>query len=231
LISCLYIYVSFNWYIYISIGIKISNVSFSIGINVYKIFFNWYLLVSQNILFIFNWYHNLVSKMFWYVFAYMQAELNIFSLLFCFWVYICPFVDDWQKGGEIFVFYMHVYLCFSLVSSAYMSIDVNWYQEHHYMFMHSFDFKSIGIKRLYYLCIVLVSRALFCLWIVNWYREHHYMFMHSFDIKSIGIKRLYCLCIVLVSRALFCLWIVNWYQEFCFIYAYLYWAFIAYLYV
>jgi len=48
-----------------------------------------------------------------------------------------PFVDDWQKWGEIFVFYMHVYLfymhvylCFPLASNAYMSINVYWYQEH-----------------------------------------------------------------------------------------------------
>ena len=31
-----------------------------------------------------------------------------------FWVYLCPFVDDWQKGGEKFgVLFMHVYAWFS----------------------------------------------------------------------------------------------------------------------
>jgi len=87
-VSCFTHLCIFQWYIYISFGIKTYNVSFSIGINVYKIFFNWYLLVSQNILFIFNWYHILVSKMFWYVFLICKGSLTSSLYIDSCWVYL-----------------------------------------------------------------------------------------------------------------------------------------------
>jgi len=105
--------------------------------------FHWYQSLQKKNLRLFsigiiNWYH-----MFWFLLL-NNKEKKFFGLY--------PFVDDWQKGGEVFVFYMHVYLCSPLISSAYLSIDVNWYQ-----------------RALSCLCIVLISRVLFCLCIVYWY--------------------------------------------------------------
>ena len=70
---------------------------------------NWLFLIKKN-LFSFNWYHDSLILTFfnWYHVGRI-----------CFIVYLDPFVDDWQKGGEVFSiwvyihdFYMHDFYLF-----------------------------------------------------------------------------------------------------------------------
>ena len=104
--KCLQLVSWFTIYIYISIGIKIYNVSFSLVSKVYKIFsinIFWYVkifcLFSIGIII---WY-----QMFWYVsllfVLYKKGEKIFYAPLLIFVV--------WQKGGEIFfefIFYPFV---------------------------------------------------------------------------------------------------------------------------
>ena len=91
-------------WIILSIGIKILFV-FSIGINASFTFIDlyWSILsigIHKKIILI-----CLISPLYWFYVSNKKGEKNVLFLL-------CPFVDDWQKGGELFVslcmFYMHV---------------------------------------------------------------------------------------------------------------------------
>ena len=89
-----------------------------------------------------------------------------------FWFCFYPFVDDWQKGGEEFEFYMHICVfAYSLHlmyrSLVYMHIyacvmfHFNWYQEHVNMWF------KIGIKSMF-ICVSRTFTAYtYCLFVMH----------------------------------------------------------------
>ena len=141
--------------------------------------FVYFLLVSRCFIDIFfYWYHVFIVTPYWLCFCFRQkGGEHYFScfwpfcwflvsnkkgeknLLFCFWFY--PFIDDWQKGGELFVsFYMHTYV-FAYIKFNY--IKFNWYLEH-----------VLKIS----LVISLVSRTFYCLCIsMHCHSLHIFMFI------------------------------------------------------
>ena len=108
----------YNWYQdypYVYIFQLISNFFWLVSSK----YFIYFQLVSSNFfwlvyyLFIFNWYHDALN---WYIFSigiimFWFDFTPCWFFLFqtkrgeqCFIVYFNPFVDDWQKGEEVFEF-------------------------------------------------------------------------------------------------------------------------------
>ena len=72
----------------------------------------------------------------WMYIAYTSFLFDLTKSEKFFWVYLCPFVDDWQKGGEKFEsfryacfmsFICNVYFFFQLISE-HICFVFNWYQ-------------------------------------------------------------------------------------------------------
>ena len=103
-----YWFISFNWYHWWQEFL-------------YWLSFNWY--HGSLILLCFNWYHVgricfIVTPYWSFCFGQKKGGEN------CFTIYLDPFVDDWQKGGELFEFIcMFLWLCMFLYWYQY------WYQE------------------------------------------------------------------------------------------------------
>jgi len=53
--------------------------------------------------------------------------IDIFFGRICFIAYLDPFVDDWQKGGEVFKF-----ICIFIQEHSLVSLIFYWYQEHYF---------------------------------------------------------------------------------------------------
>ena len=132
-----------KWFIYLQLVFK----------SILKIFvlctFNWY------VLFIFNWYHDALNWYFFFNWYYnVLFWFHPLLIFFCLWqkggehyfiVFFDPFVDDWQKGGEVFV---SLYACCEFIC----------------MFIGLFEFQ-FGIKNFYCFmlcCFVLLISRNFC---------------------------------------------------------------------
>ena len=127
---------------------------------------------GENILFCF------ISSLYWF-FVLNKKERRI-----CFYCFVFnPFVDDWQKGREEFVVYMHVlYACFMFLLSSLGIKKHYWYQEFYLKNMFIFGIKNLSLVLFCNWYHELVSRACFenVFVLFNWYQKHvdAYMFMN-----------------------------------------------------